>query len=215
MTPFMAYGQSKLANGLFSRELARRLADTNATSNSLHPGVIPTNLSRHLPPRDEPDDSESAKEETRRPKLKTIPQRAATSCYVATNPSLNRVTRYYFADCNSAIPSEHMQDDDMAAKLWRVSEELTAGYRAWQLWEAISIFIQVVLSWINPEAYNPATIIIYKLTDPLLRPARKLIPPMGGLDFSVLVVFIILQLTLILIVNPITHLGQSLSGIFM
>ncbi|MGK0297582.1 MAG: YggT family protein [Gammaproteobacteria bacterium] len=79
----------------------------------------------------------------------------------------------------------------------------------------ISIFIQVILSWINPGAYNPATVIIYKLTDPLLRPARKLIPPMGGLDFSVLVVFIILQLTLILIVNPITHLGQSLSGIYI
>ncbi|MGY8814335.1 MAG: YggT family protein [Gammaproteobacteria bacterium] len=79
----------------------------------------------------------------------------------------------------------------------------------------ISIFIQVILSWINPGAYNPATVIIYKLTDPLLRPARKLIPPMGGLDFSVLVVFIILQLTLILIVNPITHIGQSLSGFYI
>jgi YggT family protein len=79
----------------------------------------------------------------------------------------------------------------------------------------ISIFIQVVLSWINPGAYNSATVIIYKLTDPLLRPARKLIPPMGGLDFSVLVVFIVLQLALILIVNPITHLGQSLSGSYI
>ncbi len=49
--PFKAYGQSKLANGLFSRELARRLADTRATSNSLHPGFIRTNLTRYLPGR--------------------------------------------------------------------------------------------------------------------------------------------------------------------
>ena len=51
--PLVAYGMSKVANGLFSRELARRLhGATNATSNSLHPGVIETNLGRHRPPRD-------------------------------------------------------------------------------------------------------------------------------------------------------------------
>lgn len=117
--PWQAYGQSKVANGLFSRELARRLGDTKATSNSLHPGVIPTNLSRHLPPRDiDPND----------PRYKTIPQGAATQCYVATSPDLERVTGYYFSDCNPAEPSHHMQDDDMAAKLWAVSEELVADY---------------------------------------------------------------------------------------
>lgn len=63
--PAEAYGQSKVANGLFSRELARRLADTSATSNSLHPGVIPTNLSRHLPERTY---------DMSNPMFKTIPQ---------------------------------------------------------------------------------------------------------------------------------------------
>jgi len=128
--PFAAYGQSKLANGLFSRELARRLADTNATSNSLHPGVIPTNLTRYLPPRDESAKSDSSEEERPKMTLKTVPQGAATSCYVATNSSLNRVTGYYFSDSNMAVPNEQMQDDNMAAKLWHVSEELTADYRA-------------------------------------------------------------------------------------
>ncbi|MDH3812522.1 MAG: SDR family NAD(P)-dependent oxidoreductase [Gammaproteobacteria bacterium] len=117
--PWQAYGQSKVANGLFSRELARRLADTNATSNSLHPGVIDTNLSRHLPPRD-PDADTSH--------LKSIPQGTATQCYVATSPDLDRVTGYYFSDCNPAEPKATMQDDDMAAKLWAVSEELVADY---------------------------------------------------------------------------------------
>ena len=117
--PWQAYGQSKVANGLFSRELARRLAETSATSNSLHPGVIPTNLSRHLPDREiDPND----------PRFKTIPQGAATQCYVATSPDLERVTGYYFSDCNPAEPNHHMQDDDMAATLWSVSEELVADF---------------------------------------------------------------------------------------
>lgn len=122
--PFAAYGQSKTANGLFSRELARRLADGSATSNSLHPGVIETNLGRFLPPRDE------AAEASRRRRLKTIPQGSATSCYVATNPGLAGVTGFYFSDCTMAVPADFMQDDEKAKRLWQVSEELTAGYRA-------------------------------------------------------------------------------------
>jgi NAD(P)-dependent dehydrogenase (short-subunit alcohol dehydrogenase family) len=117
--PRQAYGQSKVANGLFSRELARRLADTSATSNSLHPGVIPTNLSRYQPDREY---------DMSNPRFKTIPQGAATQCYVATSPILDGVTGYYFDNCNPAVPSEHMQDDRMAAKLWEVSAELVADY---------------------------------------------------------------------------------------
>ena len=122
--PFTAYGQSKVANGLFSREFARRLADTNATSNSLHPGVIKTNLGRFLPPEDESDD------EPRRFRYKTIPEGTATTCYVATSPDLDRVTGYYFSDCNPAVPNAHMQNDELAARLWEVSAELTADYLA-------------------------------------------------------------------------------------
>ena len=120
--PFTAYGQSKLANGLFSRELSRRLADTRATSNSLHPGFIRTNLTRYLPGGDVEDAIPSAR-------MKSIPQGAATTCYVGAHPKLMRVTGYYFADCNLALPNAHMQDDEMAATLWAVSEELTASYR--------------------------------------------------------------------------------------
>lgn len=122
--PWQAYGQSKLANGLFARELARKLADTNATANSLHPGVIDTNLDRHLPPRDE-----AADDVTSDFTWKTIPQGAATTCYVATNPDLGRVTGYYFSDNNIAMPTDHMQDDAMAERLWQVSMELTSDYR--------------------------------------------------------------------------------------
>ena len=119
--PFEAYGQSKLANGLFSRELARHLADTRATSNSLHPGVIRTNLTRHLPGGDDDDANPGAR-------MKSIPQGAATTCYVGAHPALQDVTGYYFADCNPALPNAHMQDDEMAARLWAVSEKLTESY---------------------------------------------------------------------------------------
>ena len=117
--PKVAYGVSKTANGLFSRELARRLSRTKATSNSLHPGVIPTNLSRHL---------EQRNYDMSNPMFKTIPEGAATQCYVATSPGLAGATGYYFDDCNPAVPNEHMQDDAMAAKLWAVSEDLVSDY---------------------------------------------------------------------------------------
>lgn len=75
----------------------------------------------------------------------------------------------------------------------------------------ISIFIQVILSWVSPGAYNPATVILNRLTEPLLGPARKIIPPIGGLDLSPILVIIVLQLSLILIATPLEHFGISLS----
>lgn len=119
--PFRAYGQSKVANGLFSREFARRLADTNATSNSLHPGVIKTNLGRYLPENDDDEEPTSFR-------YKSIGAGSATQCYVATAPDLAEVTGYYFSDCNPAMPNDHMQNDELATKLWEVSEMLTADY---------------------------------------------------------------------------------------
>ncbi len=111
-----AYGHSKLANGLFSLELARRLEDTRATSNSLHPGVVDTNIFRNL----------ESRFSGRR--LKTAEEGAATSCYLATNPSLVDVSGYYLADCNPAEPTALMQDSEMARRLWAVSEELVEDY---------------------------------------------------------------------------------------
>jgi NAD(P)-dependent dehydrogenase (short-subunit alcohol dehydrogenase family) len=121
--PGRAYGHSKLANVLFSLELARRLQDTNATSNALRPGVIPTNLGRHLPQW-----QVWALKTIGKPFTKTIPQGAATTCYVATSPALNKVSGYFFNHCNPHRPGGHTENAEMAAKLWTVSEELTAGY---------------------------------------------------------------------------------------
>jgi YggT family protein len=75
----------------------------------------------------------------------------------------------------------------------------------------VILIIQMIISWVNPGAYNPITVIMYQLSEPLLRPARRLIPPTGGLDWSVLVVFIILNLSLIIIVGYLMEFGRSLA----
>ncbi len=75
-----------------------------------------------------------------------------------------------------------------------------------------AIFIRIIISWVNPGAYNPVTVILHRLTDPLLRPARRLIPPISGLDLSPMVVIVALQLMIILFIKPLTYFGYSLSG---
>ena len=74
------------------------------------------------------------------------------------------------------------------------------------------IIIQVVISWISPGTYNPMTGLMSQLTEPLLQPARRLIPPSGGFDWSALVVLVCLQLALILLVSPLQDLGHQLAG---
>ena len=120
-SPWGAYGQSKLANILFARALARRLEGTGRTANSLHPGVIATNLGRHMNPL-----ARGAMSLAKPLVLKTIPQGAATQCYVATHPGAASISGEYWADCNVAQTTPHGSDDEMAERLWRVSEEIAA-----------------------------------------------------------------------------------------
>ncbi|MEQ8231247.1 MAG: YggT family protein [Gammaproteobacteria bacterium] len=79
------------------------------------------------------------------------------------------------------------------------------------LWTFIgAIIIQVVLSWVAPGTYNPLTSVIHALTEPLLGPARRAIPPLGPLDLSPLVVLVGLQLAQILVVAPLRDAGVAL-----
>lgn len=73
------------------------------------------------------------------------------------------------------------------------------------------IIIQVVISWVNPGAYNPITVLLYQLSEPVLKPVKRMIPPAGGFDWSPLVVLIGLQLLIILLVSPLMDLGLRLS----
>lgn len=121
--PQVAYGHSKLANALCSRELARQLSDTNATSNSLHPGVIVTNAIRNMSPF-----MQWMAKNIGWLVTKTVEQGAATQTYVATNPALVGVRGYYFKDCNPAKGSRYLSDDALAKRLWDVSAEITRDY---------------------------------------------------------------------------------------
>ncbi|KAH0779217.1 hypothetical protein KY290_005644 [Solanum tuberosum] len=116
----VAYGQSKLANILHANELSRRLQEegANITVNSVHPGLIMTNLMRH---------SAFLMRLLRVFTCllwKNVPQGAATTCYVAIHPSLNGVTGKYFSDCNEYKPSKLARDEVLARNLWDFSNNL-------------------------------------------------------------------------------------------
>lgn len=125
--PNRMYGQSKLANALFSLELARRFRDaaSPATANALHPGVINTNLGRHFDAW-----KRVAASLIGWTFMKSIEEGAATSCYLATAPTLATVSGYYFEDCNPVVPmaGKHMDDLALAQRLWDVSSEICAEY---------------------------------------------------------------------------------------
>ncbi len=114
-----AYGQSKLANILFAKALARRLVNSG-TANALHPGVIGTNLGRHMNPL-----LGGVLSLFMKPFSKSVPQGAATSCYVAVRPELAEVTGQYFSDCAVVEPSRLARDEALSERLWEVSEKLT------------------------------------------------------------------------------------------
>ena len=120
-----AYGRSKLANALFSLELARRMENTGVTSNVVHPGLVQTNIARTAPTV-----IREAFGLLGGLVAKSPEQGAATQVYVATSPALEGVSGAYFEDCNPVQVSgeHHMFDAAMAAQLWQVAEDMTAGY---------------------------------------------------------------------------------------
>ena len=119
------YGQSKLANLLFASHLAKRLEGTGKTANSLHPGVIHTNLARSMNPI-----ARGALAIGAPLVLKSVGEGAATQVYLAVHPSVEGVAGKYFSDCNVGKSSSHGRDEEMAAKLWEVSEKIAAEVTA-------------------------------------------------------------------------------------
>lgn len=115
-----SYGQSKLANLLMARALARRL-DGRRTANALHPGVIRTGLGRHM------DDYDAVLEDIGVENLKTVEQGAATQVYLAVHPDVAGLTGLYFSDCQVEEPSEQARDDALAERLWTESERIVAA----------------------------------------------------------------------------------------
>jgi len=114
-----AYSQSKLANVLFSYELARRLHGTSVTSNALHPGVVSTSFGA-----EDPATVQRVFIPFLRPFMKTPAQGAATSIHLASAPVLELVTGSYFADSKPNTSSKLSYDLTTAARLWQISADL-------------------------------------------------------------------------------------------
>ena len=117
-----AYGQSKLANVMFTYELARRLEGTTVTANALHPGVVKTGFGRN---------SGGAIgllfkvfQTVASPFLLSASQGAETSMYLASSSEVDSVTGKYFVKKEPVQSSEASEDVAVAQRLWRVSEEL-------------------------------------------------------------------------------------------
>ena len=114
-----AYSQSKLANVLFSYELARRLKGTSVTANALHPGVVSTSFGA-----EDPATVQRIFLPFLRPFMKSPAQGAATSIHLASAPELGQVTGQYFANRHPKKSSERSYDQAAAAQLWQVSADL-------------------------------------------------------------------------------------------
>jgi NAD(P)-dependent dehydrogenase (short-subunit alcohol dehydrogenase family) len=114
-----AYSQSKLANVLFTYELAGRLRGSGVTANVLHPGVVATAFGAEDPGR-----MQRLLVPFVRPFFKTPAQGAATSIYLASAADLEQVTGRYFANGKIKRSSRRSYDQAVAARLWQVSADL-------------------------------------------------------------------------------------------
>lgn len=115
-----AYSRSKLANVLFAAELARRLEGTCVTSNSLHPGVVATNIWSGAPSWTQP-----LLQTVKRLFFLSAEQGAATIVQLAASPDLEGVTGKYFEKGRPVPPAPLGRDEALAKRLWDVSASLT------------------------------------------------------------------------------------------
>ncbi|CAG9789530.1 unnamed protein product [Diatraea saccharalis] len=121
--PNAAYAQSKLANMLFARELARRTLEKNIAVIAVDPGFSDTNLTRHMP---------MSKSMTRYfvypffwPVMKSARIASQVIVHAALDPQLEKCTGDYYVGMNKTDPSQEAQDFELAYWLWKVSEKWT------------------------------------------------------------------------------------------
>ncbi len=120
--PWTAYGQSKLANLLFAKELARRFESEvshDKTAVAVHPGVINTNLTRYMNPV-----MQGLAAVFEPLAMKSVEQGAATQTWAAVHPDTSDLNGEYLADCNIDDPTEQAEDRQLAERLWEESERI-------------------------------------------------------------------------------------------
>ncbi len=116
-----AYGESKLANVLFSNELARRLEGSGVTSNALHPGFVRTRFFE-----DKGVGGKVAK--AMAGVMGLTPEKGAeTSIHLASSPTVEGVSGKYFEKCEESTPAPAAQDEAAARRLWELSAEWTGA----------------------------------------------------------------------------------------
>jgi NAD(P)-dependent dehydrogenase (short-subunit alcohol dehydrogenase family) len=116
-----AYGQSKLANVLFTYELARRLEGTGVTANCMHPGVVGTSLFNHI--------GGLAGKVVRlvTPFMRTPEKGADTVIWLASSPEVEGTTGKYFVDRKERATNLESYDTAIASRLWEVSERMCSS----------------------------------------------------------------------------------------
>ena len=116
---FLAYGKSKLANILFTYELAARLVGSGVTANCVHPGAVATDMLRKLP---------WLLYAVISPFLLTPAQGAATPIFLASSPQVEGVSGGYYEKCKATRSSPRSYDVGMRKRLWDVSETMVAPH---------------------------------------------------------------------------------------
>jgi NAD(P)-dependent dehydrogenase (short-subunit alcohol dehydrogenase family) len=120
---WQAYGRSKLANLLFAKQLARRFRGSKRVANAVHPGVIATNLDRHMSPL------VGVGLALARPlALKTPAQGAATEVWAAVHPDAAGLSGEYLSHCNVAKARALALDEPLAEQLWTKTEQIIAAW---------------------------------------------------------------------------------------
>ena len=117
--PMQVYGQSKLANILFTKSLANKLADHGVTVNCLHPGFVSTGIGSNN------KGIWNILMSLARPFARNTDKGAETSVYLCSSPEVKDISGEYFVDCKIEKVSDAAKSSDQADKLWEISSELT------------------------------------------------------------------------------------------
>lgn len=120
-SPMRAYSQAKLANLLFARELARRLAGTGVSANAVHPGTVRTNFGKGMKGRWRVFIWLGS------PFMINAQEGAETSIFAASSPEVAGITGRYFVKKKEKISSKRSYDQTAARRLWEVSSKLTGA----------------------------------------------------------------------------------------
>jgi NAD(P)-dependent dehydrogenase (short-subunit alcohol dehydrogenase family) len=116
---WQAYSRSKLANLLFTYELAHKLEGAGVTANALHPGFVNSNIGKNNTPE------QLADSPLRKPGHLTNEEGARTSIYAAASPEVEGLNGAYFDDCRVSKSSDVSYDHPAAERLWQISADLT------------------------------------------------------------------------------------------